>query len=71
MLASATPAALSASRTAVARALAQRRYDIALHYNHSAEEARETVSQLAQAAAQRIPIYRLMKKLPLKGLVVE
>jgi len=25
----------------------------------------------AQAAAQRIPIYRLMKKLPLKGLIVE
>ena len=34
---------------AVALALAQRRYDIALHYNRSAEEARETVAQLAQA----------------------
>ena len=33
---------------AVATALAQRGYDIALHYNRSAEEARQTVVQLAQ-----------------------
>ena len=31
---------------AVALALADRRYDIALHYNRSAEEARQTVGQL-------------------------
>ena len=33
---------------AVATALAQRGYNIALHYNRSAEEARQTVVQLAQ-----------------------
>jgi len=33
---------------AVALALAERGYDIALHYNRSAEEARQTVAQLEQ-----------------------
>ena len=33
---------------AIAEALAERGYDIALHYNRSADEARQTVAELQQ-----------------------
>ena len=37
---------------AVARALAERHYDIALHYNRSAEEARETIANWQQTGVR-------------------
>ena len=38
---------------AVAAALAQRGYDIALHYNRSAEEARQTAEELERKGTAR------------------